>query len=162
MPQCHLASHAIAVGVDMRRKHDPAAGREHRGDLGGRARALGGNRDSVRAHGIKINKSLKQRRHARASRKKVTQERRTKTSRERVTSTVRGCRRATGAGLLVSQGIGAVALSPPQAAAASTTQHDQTFMAPPAGRSPNAAHSSQTYGMVTQNDRTAGWADGSA
>src|SRR5438132_1470654 len=62
----------------------------------------------------------------------------------------------------VSQGIGAVALSPPQAAAASTTQHDQTFMAPPAGRSPNAAHSSQTYGMVTQNDRTAGWADGSA
>src|SRR5437867_4828988 len=32
----------------------------------------------------------------------------------------------------VSQGIGAVALSPPQAAAASTTQHDQTFMAPPA------------------------------
>src|SRR5712691_3030874 len=56
MPQRHLASHAIAVGVDMRGEHDAAAGREHRGDLGGRARALGGNRDSVRGHGIKINK----------------------------------------------------------------------------------------------------------
>src|SRR3989442_13160560 len=84
MPQCHLASHAIAVGVDMRRKHDPAAGREHRGDLGGRARALGGNRDSVRVHGIKYTeassrgvaqetsrKNVTQKRHARASHKDV-------------------------------------------------------------------------------------------
>src|SRR5437899_9876987 len=83
MPQCHLASHAIAVGVDMRGEHNPAAGREHRGDFGGRARALGGNRDSVRAHGIKINKSVKQRRHARASRKNVTQRRQARTSRDR-------------------------------------------------------------------------------
>src|SRR2546430_8900542 len=33
MPQCHLASHTITIGVDMRGEHDPAAGCEHRGDL---------------------------------------------------------------------------------------------------------------------------------
>src|SRR5881628_2464195 len=71
MPQSYLAPHAITVGVDMRGEHDPAAGCEHRGDLAGRARALGGNRDSVRGHGIKI----KQKRQAEASRKDVTQER---------------------------------------------------------------------------------------
>src|SRR5881397_1186575 len=101
MPQSYLAPHAITVGVDMRGEHDPAAGCEHRGDLAGRARALGRDGYAVRGHAIKINRNVKQRRHARASRKNVTQERRTKTPRERVTSRVRGCRRATGAGLLV-------------------------------------------------------------